>query len=83
VGPFSHLAEPQIFGGEGKLRKGGRKKSGYHPRVVEANLADIHGWGLLEISPGRVDHLDVVHLVPCTYSKAASVTHSTVGVTFP
>jgi hypothetical protein len=40
----------------------------YHPRVIEANLADIHGWGLLEISPRRVDHLSIVHLVPCTTS---------------
>jgi hypothetical protein len=40
----------------------------YHPRVIEANLADIHGWGLLEISPGRVDHLNIVHLVPCATS---------------
>jgi hypothetical protein len=40
----------------------------YHPRVMKANLADIHGWGLLEIRPGRVDHIHIVHLVPCTKS---------------
>ena len=48
----------------------------YHPWVVKVNLADIHGWGLLEIRPGRVDHLNVVHLVPCTRStcRAATIT---------
>lgn len=48
----------------------------YHPCVVEANLADIHGWGLLEISPGCVDHLNIVHLVPYTTStcRAAAIT---------
>ena len=55
---------------------GGTVLTDYHPWVVEANLADIHGWGLLEIRPGRVDHLNVVHLVPCTRStcRAAAIT---------
>jgi len=45
-----------------------KNPSDYHAWVVEANLADIHGWRLLDIRPGRVDHLNVVHLLPCTTS---------------
>ena len=46
-----------------------QKKRNHHLRIVEADLANIHGSSFLQIGPRSVNNINVVHLVACNLKE--------------